>query len=809
MQVLNSLNDKQKKAVLSEAKRVLVLAGAGSGKTKTIIAKLLHLIADKKVKPSSVLAITFTKNAANEMIDRLIVSSEDSSEYEEFISSKTNTNAQKDEKRRDKLRGDSWISKLTIRTIHSLCYKMLRENGNSVFDSKFKLIVDETTAPGDFSKLLTVSDEKPKDILHKSLIELCGNRNFILSLKRYILDYYVNAEKGGKEFSGKTYSQKRTYTTLNNEEVKSKSERDIADWLFRHNIKYVYEPIVNFSEFDFRPDFHIPQADLYLEHVSNLSHPMGDKEWQFQKSGKNFVKTYENLMNSSGLFNLAMDRIIKGKISDNINENIVLNFEEEFKNYHDKIDKFLRDVNRLMSMMKSEDIHADNLLQKAATNPHERVRMFYELALPIINAYRAYCIDKSYMDFDDLVHHTISLLESNEVIRSHYQNIFKFIMVDEFQDVNSLQVKLLNLLLSKESQLFCVGDDWQSIYGFRGSDVSFILNFEKQYENAEIYKLDINYRSNQTIVGASNEVIKNNKNQLYKNVTAYNNAPSKIELYAAKKTNEDGVEYFVEKVNELYKKGLGKDDILVLYRRSKMFDPFYNKLKENNLQVSSKTIHASKGLEAKVVFILGLTEGAGGFPDIWLDDAIFRVVKDLQRDILLEEERRLFYVAMTRAKDELYLISELGNESSFVEEIPESFFKFHPPSFKEIIATVPKCKNCQSVIDSKFLFCPFCGKSLVGEVSPSKQLKNSDQDTNTLIERRLIRKEHAERIEKARLQNKNAYRKWSKEDDEILMQMHQKNISISEICSYFDRTQNAITTRIEKIEMEKDNNQQP
>lgn len=225
---------------------------------------------------------------------------------------------------------------------------------------------------------------------------------------------------------------------------------------------------MNFSDFEFRPDFHIPQADLFLEHVSNLSHPMGDKEWQFQKGGRNFVKTYESLMNNSSLFNLAMDRIVKGKITENISESVALNFEEEFKNYHDKIDKFLRDVNRLMSMMKSEDIDTNLLLEKAAKNPHERVRMFYELAMPIINKYSSYCIDKSYMDFDDLVHHTITLLETNQVIRSHYQSVYRYIMVDEFQDVNSLQVKLLNLLTSNESQLFCVGDDWQSIYGFRG-----------------------------------------------------------------------------------------------------------------------------------------------------------------------------------------------------------------------------------------------------------------------------------------------------------------------------------------------------
>lgn len=105
-----------------------------------------------------------------------------------------------------------------------------------------------------------------------------------------------------------------------------------------------------------------------------------------------------------------------------------------------------------------------------------------------------------------------------------------------------------------------------------------------------------------------------------------------------------------------------------------MFSPYFESLKGEKLFVSYKTIHASKGLEAKAVFIIGLTEGSGGFPDVWLDDAIFRVLKDVKYDMLLEEERRLFYVAITRAKDELFLITELGNESPFVDEIPQLFY---------------------------------------------------------------------------------------------------------------------------------------
>jgi DNA helicase IV len=363
-------------------------------------------------------------------------------------------------------------------------------------------------------------------------------------------------------------------------------------------------------------------------------------------------------------------------------------------------------------MMKAEDTEAAFLLKKSTTNEHERVRVFYELAIPLITDYKNYCTNKSFVDFDDLIILAIKLLKENPDVKERYQSRFKYVMVDEFQDVNSLQVKLLDLLLKPDTQLFCVGDDWQSIYGFRGSNVDYIVNFGTHYNNSDIHKLDVNYRSNQTIVGASNEVIKNNKNQIAKEISAFKQTPTKIQIYRAKKLELDGVEFLVDKVRELYERGFNKEDILVLYRRSKMFDPYFQALKNERLYVSYKTIHASKGLEARAVFIIGLTEGNGGFPDIWLDDAIFRVVKDVKYDMLLEEERRLFYVAITRTKDELFLITELGNESSFVDEIPPGFYDKNQIEFKNGRDSVRMCAYCNTPLLNERNFCGECGQKI-------------------------------------------------------------------------------------------------
>ena len=100
---------------------------------------------------------------------------------------------------------------------------------------------------------------------------------------------------------------------------------------------------------------------------------------------------------------------------------------------------------------------------------------------------------------------------------------------------------------------------------------------------------------------------------------------------------------------------------------------------------------------------------SGGFPDIWLDDAVFRVVKDVKYDRLMEEERRLFYVALTRARDELFLITELGAESQFIDEIPAAFYAVNKTEFKNVVNPVAVCTTCRTELKEFYKFCPGCG----------------------------------------------------------------------------------------------------
>ena len=707
---LSALNDKQREAVISENKRLLVLAGAGSGKTKTLLQKLIYLIEEKGVSPSKILAITFTKNATNEMLDRLIISADSTGEYEKQLFDKRKTKIEKDKERFLQQKKYKWIDGLTVKTFHSFCYSVLRNDGVNEFDNKFRIIGDEKKDEEDeLSK--HVAPETVFEVFHKILIENCENTEYLLKLKRYILDYIVDKIHLKKDDNNFFSKDGKHFTTLDGTKVRSKSEQFIADWFYRHSIKYEYEPELNVKDFSFHPDFFVPEANLYLEHISDISYPTKAKEEQFQKGKLLLVKTFDSMTKDSALFNHTLNKVIKNRLPSDYQKSTCLNYREEFNHYHSDVKDFIQQVIRVTDMIKVENISIDTVLQNAIKDQHERIRNFYELAIPIVKGFIDYCTNKSYLDFNDLISKSTSLFLHHDDVIHKYRNKFEYILVDEFQDVNNLQVELIKLLLTNKTQLFCVGDDWQSIYGFRGSNVNYIVEFEKHFDNAEIIKLNLNYRSTQNIVGASNEVIKHNKFKVDKDVQASKISEHKIVVFSGNNL-EENIQFCSEKVNELLKDGINNDEILFLYRRNKMFSPYFNFFKGEGTRVQGKTIHASKGLEAKVVFIIGLTEGNGGFPDIWLEDRIFQIIKKANHDVLMEEERRLFYVAITRAKDKLFLITEKGNESSFLKEIPDVFTVRTVNQMKSVVEKIETCNKCFSQLEKLWVVCPYCGEKV-------------------------------------------------------------------------------------------------
>lgn len=303
---------------------------------------------------------------------------------------------------------------------------------------------------------------------------------FLLRLKRYILAYII--DKTHLENKHKKYLPKdgKYFTTLDGTKVRSKSEQFIADWFYRHSIKYEYEPLLNVKDFAFHPDFFIPEANL--EHVSDKSFSTKDKEEQFHKGNLLLVKTFESMTKDSALFNHTLDSVVKNRLPANYHKTVSLTYKEEFNGYHEDVKDFVTQITRITDMIKVENIDLKLVLENARKDQHERVRHFYELAIPIVGKYIHHCTDKSFLDFNDLISRSTSLFQNHEDIANKYKSKYQDILVDEFQDVNNLQVELIKLLLTDQTQLFCVGDDWQSIYGFRGSNVSYIIDFKSTFQ---------------------------------------------------------------------------------------------------------------------------------------------------------------------------------------------------------------------------------------------------------------------------------------------------------------------------------------
>lgn len=704
---IEGLNSEQSSAVLNPGKRLLVLAGAGSGKTRTLIQKIQYLIEEQGVNAKEILAITYTKNAATEMLDRLIIMEDSSGEFEKALEDKKTSKSRLNELRRALKKQVPWLNALTLTTFHGFCYQTLRKHGALQYDNQFKVLTDDKFQDTSFAH---GAKERPLEILNRQLIQLCSNPQYLLRFKRHLLDYYAKPKK--KEAGGNSTVQERgkNYISLNGTQVRSKSERYIADWLYRHGIKFEYEPKINLDEYQFYPDFYLPEANIFLEHVSKLSKGTKTKIREFEHAGRTCVTTYESQLKDIKSFNGILENLLRQRLDRSFNweEGAHLNYEEEFSSYQKEVRSFLNKTLQLWNMIRVEGKNFEDIFAAADNDPHERVREFYQLTNPLLEGYYDYCFDKSYLDFNDMILQCMFLLEEDpetlEILRSKY----KYVLVDEFQDVNKLQVDLVKKLLAEQTQLFCVGDDWQSIYGFRGANVDYTVNFSNHFKDAEIIKLTKNYRSAPSIVEAGNHVISNNENKVEKSVEAWKGDKTKIHLYSGRDFS-DNVEYVADAIRQLYEKGYQKDDVLILHRRSQDYAEYAKYFDSADVSVRHSTIHGAKGLEAKAVFVIGLHDMQGGFPEIWSTDRIFQLIKRSDEKALMEEERRLFYVAITRAMEELFLLSIKGSESMFISEIPSEYITRSKKRALLKQQHIYQCPSCHEFSEDNVNFCPNCG----------------------------------------------------------------------------------------------------
>lgn len=368
-------------------------------------------------------------------------------------------------------------------------------------------------------------------------------------------------------------------------------------------------------------------------------------------------------------FNIASSDLLDFIINEffhSLNDELIINeilyFYKEYDYFNflnsSKYLNLTKTIHTFISLYKTNDCTKEALKETFKLNT-----FLTKLILIIMKLYENELLSSKQMDFDDLIK------KATDIIDKFYK--YKFIIIDEFQDTSLLRWKLIYKLLKiNNAKIFAVGDDFQSIYHFSGCNIDLFLNFDKLLSNTTVLKLKYTYRNSQQLIDYAGKFILKNKLQVSKELLSYKNLnkPIKYSYYFNPKKS------FHKLISKLINK---YEKILILQRNNKDIDYFINKsfIKEKdyllykNKKVQYLTVHSSKGLEADVVIIINLTDSIMGFPNKLPNPNIVECINKSNDNYLYAEERRLFYVALTRTKNEVYLLTPIIHKSVFVTEL--------------------------------------------------------------------------------------------------------------------------------------------
>ena len=675
---LLSLDEEQQVAVVTDDKHNLVVAAAGSGKTEVLITRIAYLIARKpdKVRPNRILAIAYTRKAREEIEQRLL----------------------------DRYN----IEDVNVRTFHKL--------GKDIFEE----------ACGKIKRTDIVDDNKKYDVIkrifeHKTKTQPDFYKLF-LQFAKTIHD--KEPEDSGTEQETLTYARERPYFSINNKRVNSRAEKEIMDFFLTHklngkSIAVWYEPEVE----GFRPDFHLHQYDLFIEHwalnkegkvpewfsqsTEEYKKSMDMKKKWFAGNDKLLVETFTHEYNEDNPEKFI--ELLQKRVMEELQTRYNTGFEFTPKSYDEIVQiawgpykNPIEDIVDFITTSKTYGLSPARIVDKLHNMRWTRKQLaFGNLAVEVYSDYEEELRRNEKIDFEDMINNAINELDNDKTL---YADVYDHILIDEYQDISAQRYRLIRKLLDRnpKCKLFCVGDDWQSIMAFSGSNLEFFVNFEGYFENPAITKISTNYRSARSIVDAGADLIKCNTSCQIQKPTLSSRKDSKpIRVLTSPHWKDSEMKYYrdttddcVNRIKEYFSRGYKPEEILVLsrYMRTKVahgykflsiVKTFREKANDaglpiacDNAKARSKvrllTVHKSKGLEAKVVFILNVIKDIYGFPCEIEDSSIFEPAREnYPPQDPKEEERRLFYVAMTRAMEDLYIYTLEPAVSEFLEEIEE------------------------------------------------------------------------------------------------------------------------------------------
>ena len=332
-------------------------------------------------------------------------------------------------------------------------------------------------------------------------------QHLILEYLTYHLDEEVEEESFEDKEEYFKYMKNKHYTTLNNIVVKSVSERDIGNYLFRNNIDFQYEPLVNWVDEskegkEYHPDFYLPDYDIYIEHWG-LNKELEVPYW-FSKTSKEYNKIRKWKLSQFKKYNKIL---IETWEYERIDEVLIYNLKQKLldtepgikfipKSYEELIETtedFKEKTVEIAGLMtsyikiaKSKFLYPNDIEKRAKSKIYsKKQRIFGQIALEVYTRYQDFLLKEGKIDFNDMINKAVEIVKKNP---KKYLNMYDHVLVDEFQDISYQRLQLINGFVNENlnSKLFCVGDDWQSIYQFTGSDVTFFTDFEDFFGHPEI-----------------------------------------------------------------------------------------------------------------------------------------------------------------------------------------------------------------------------------------------------------------------------------------------------------------------------------
>ena len=699
------LDDEQRRAVVTDDDYCLLVAGAGAGKTTTMAAKVKYLVEKKHVNPEEIMVISYTKKAIGELIDRI---------------------------------NKGLRIPAKICTFHKFAYDIVK---------RFSVEPPEIN----FSSYQIVFDMLEKSIFNNKQLM----RNLVLFLGYYfdltedVFKFdnlnqfhlykaeqdFETLKSGLGEYIKKVEQQRsKRVKTITGEYLRSVQEVQIANFLYLNGLDYEYERVYPYESPSknkkYTPDFYITQGEhtAWLEHYaltesgySNVFTPqqlavykkaIWDKRILHSGYKTTLIETWSLYNDRRPLMDHLKEALEK--------EGFQLkprNLEEVYKKIVETgKDKYI--IKLILFMMNfieqykttGYDEAGFEILRKKTDNP--RTLLFLDIAEEVYHHYQNVLKQSNQIDFADMINDAHFYLQ--EIERQHIEMPYKYIIIDEFQDIARQRFNLTKRLSEiTKAKVVAVGDDWQSIYAFSGSDITLFTRFLELMGAGTELKITHTYRNSQELIDIAGGFVQKNSAQIRKQLIS----PKHLENPVVIEAFDDSIKpmkALAEKVEEIIGKiiteygekssilliGRYNYDMYKLYKAGAFTELPNNRVKSEkypNADITFMTAHSSKGLGYDNVILINMFEGKFGFPCQIEDDPIMKLVMHEDRSMLFAEERRLFYVAMTRTKNRVYIATPKHKPSRFLVELIKDYNLPHDEGIN------------MHVVDLFNLRCPICG----------------------------------------------------------------------------------------------------